>query len=104
MDDFGTGYSSLSYLYQLPINKLKIDRSFVRDLETDRDKLEVISAIANLGNGLGINIVAEAIETQEQLKIIRQLNFSYGQGYLFSKPLNIERAEALIVYQGMPSK
>ncbi len=104
MDDFGTGYSCLSYLYQLPISKLKIDRSFVQDLEIDRDKLEVIRAIANLGHSLGINLVAEGIETEEQLKIIRELNCTYGQGYLFSKPQTIEKAEALILYQQNLSK
>ncbi len=99
LDDFGTGYSSLSYLYQLPINKIKIDRSFVQDLEFDLDKLEVIRAIANLGNNLGINLVAEGIENLQQFKIINQLNCCYGQGYLFSQPITAEGAEALIVYE-----
>jgi len=99
MDDFGTGYSSLSYLYQLPIDKIKIDRSFIKDLECDREKLEVIKAIANLANGLGMNLVAEGIETKKQLEIVRQLNCHYGQGYLFSKPVNSERAEAIIAFK-----
>ncbi|MDJ0713233.1 MAG: EAL domain-containing protein [Prochloraceae cyanobacterium] len=99
LDDFGTGYSSLSYLYQLPIDKIKIDRSFVKDLECDREKLEVIRAIANLGNTLGMNLVAEGIETKQQLEIVRELNFTYGQGYLFSKPVNTESAESLIVFK-----
>ena len=99
MDDFGTGYSSLSYLYQLPIDKIKVDRSFIKDLECDREKLEVIKAIANLANGLGMNLVAEGIETKKQLEIVRQLNCHYGQGYLFSKPANSERAEAIIAFE-----
>ncbi len=96
LDDFGTGWSSLSYLYQLPLNKLKIDRSFVDNIETDPDKLAVLRAISRLGNDLGINLIAEGIETQQQLAIIEELNIIYGQGYLFSSPLNSERAEALI--------
>jgi len=95
MDDFGTGYSSLSYLYQLPIDKLKIDRSFVRDLETDRDRLEILTAIVNLGNSLKIDVVAEGIETEDQLNMIRQLKCSYGQGYFFSRPLDSQKIPTL---------
>jgi diguanylate cyclase (GGDEF)-like protein/PAS domain S-box-containing protein len=98
MDDFGCGYSSLSYLYQLPINTIKIDRSFVKDLECDREKLAVVQAISYLGNALGINLVAEGIETQQQLKVVKDLNFIYGQGYLFSEPVNAETSEALIAF------
>ncbi|MGF1486822.1 MAG: putative bifunctional diguanylate cyclase/phosphodiesterase, partial [Prochloraceae cyanobacterium] len=96
MDDFGTGYSSLSYLYQLPVNNIKIDRSFVRDLEVDLDKFQVLKAIANLANDLQINLVAEGIETIQQLQIIEELKCNYGQGYLFSKPVHPERVESLL--------
>ena len=97
MDDFGTGYSSLSYLYRLPISTLKIDRSFVRDIESDRQKLEVTRTIVLLANNLGMDVIAEGVETSYQLALLSQLNCEYGQGYLFSKPVPSEIAEALIV-------
>ncbi|MGK7916405.1 MAG: EAL domain-containing protein, partial [Prochloraceae cyanobacterium] len=96
MDDFGTGYSCLSYLYELPIDTLKIDVFFLRDIEKDREKLEVTRTIVNLANNLGMDVIAEGVETSNQLVLLRELNCEYGQGYLFAKPLANQRAEALI--------
>ncbi len=87
LDDFGTGYSSLSYLHQFPIDKLKIDRSFTHAMLNDQDSLEIVRAISGLSHNMDIGIVAEGIETMEQLALYRDLDCHYGQGYLISKPL-----------------
>ena len=87
LDDFGTGYSSLSYLQQLPIAFLKIDQSFVRRLGTDDDALAIVKTIIVLAHQLGRQVIAEGVETAEQLTILRALGFEYGQGYVFAKPL-----------------
>ena len=92
MDDFGTGYSSLSYLKKFPFNTLKIDQSFVRELTSSCQDLAIISAMIGLARGLRLRVVAEGIETQEQLKLLRSLNCSVMQGYFFSKPLVTEEA------------
>jgi len=96
MDDFGTGYSSLNYLNRLPIDTLKIDRSFVRELSTDSKKLSLTQTIINLSHTLGMTVIAEGIETKDQQAILRELNCEYGQGYLFSKPISSTDAEILI--------
>jgi diguanylate cyclase (GGDEF)-like protein len=91
LDDFGTGYSSLSYLHAFHFNTLKIDRSFVSKLgesEGNNESLEIVKAIINLGCNLGMNVVAEGIETQDQLNQLNTLNCEYGQGYWFSKPMS----------------
>ena len=88
IDDFGTGYSSLSYLHRLPIDTLKIDRSFVNKMDTELTKLELVRAIIALAWNLGIDTVAEGIETSKQLAQLRSLNCDFGQGYYFSKPLD----------------
>ena len=86
MDDFGTGYSSLSYLRQFPFDKIKIDRSFINDIERNRDSAVIIRAIASLGASLGIETTAEGIETEEQLEIVRRAGCTEMQGYLASPP------------------
>ena len=86
LDDFGSGYSSLSYLKQLPINRLKIDRTFVIDLENNNDSQAIIEAIVNLAKSLELTVIAEGIESEHQAKILTSLNCDEGQGYLFSKP------------------
>ncbi len=96
MDDFGTGYSSLSCLHSLPIDTLKIDCSFVSQLGVDPNKLELIKTIIDLAENLNLDVIAEGVETKEQLAILRELNCQYGQGYLFSKPVNLETAIALL--------
>ena len=102
LDDFGTGYSSLNYLYCLPINTLKIDRSFICNMGTEITKIELIRAIVALAWNLGIKVVAEGIETKQQMYHLKMLKCDYGQGYVFSKPLDSEKAQALIA-QDFPS-
>ncbi len=87
IDDFGTGYSSLSYLQRLPIDTLKIDRAFVRDIETNLKHFDIIRAILQLARSLGMDAVAEGVETSGQVEILRSLGCHFGQGYFFSPPL-----------------
>jgi diguanylate cyclase (GGDEF)-like protein/PAS domain S-box-containing protein len=87
MDDFGTGYSSLSYLRSFPFDKIKIDRSFTRELGKRKDSLAIIRAVARLGRDLGMATIAEGVETEGQLDIVRAEGCSHAQGYLFSRPI-----------------
>ena len=96
IDDFGTGYSSLSYLHQFPVDVLKIDRSFVKRIGDSEDNLEIVRAIINLAHSLNMRVIAEGVETEEQLTKLKALDCEYMQGYLFSKPLNGKDIEALI--------
>jgi len=92
IDDFGTGYSSLSYLQRLPFDILKIDRSFVSELRAGSSSVNIVKAILELGHSFGMEIVAEGVETDEQLSILRQLDCNYIQGFLFSRPLDADTA------------
>jgi EAL domain-containing protein (putative c-di-GMP-specific phosphodiesterase class I) len=96
VDDFGTGYSSLSYLTTLPITSLKIDRSFVQRLQDQAKDAEVVKAVITLGHALGKTVIAEGIETPEQLAQLRALGCSLGQGYLLARPLTAESASVVI--------
>jgi EAL domain-containing protein (putative c-di-GMP-specific phosphodiesterase class I) len=96
LDDFGTGYSSLSYLHQFPIDKLKIDRSFTHNMLNDQASLEIVRAISGLSHNMDIEIVAEGIETMEQLSLYRDLDCHYGQGFLISKPLPVHEVEKIL--------
>ena len=96
MDDFGTGYSSLSYLHRFPIDTLKIDRSFINIVDIDIEKIEIIRTVIALAWNLGMDVVAEGVETQNQMAQLKALKCQYGQGYFFSKPLDAEKAQALI--------
>jgi EAL domain-containing protein (putative c-di-GMP-specific phosphodiesterase class I) len=88
VDDFGTGYSSLGYLKQLPIGKLKIDRSFIIDLGQNVKSDSIVKAVVMLAHGLGMSVVAEGVETAPQLSCLRELDCDQYQGYLFSRPQN----------------
>ncbi len=86
IDDFGTGYSSLSYLKRFPVDTLKIDRTFIRDLTVDNDDAAIVSAIVSMAQKLEINVVAEGVETQEQVEFLRSINCNIVQGFLYAKP------------------
>lgn len=101
IDDFGTGYSSLSYLHRFPISMLKIDRSFVKNMDFDVENNQIISAIMALAWSLGMNVVAEGIEKKKQLSQLQELKCEFGQGYFFSKPLDSEMASALIAAEAL---
>jgi diguanylate cyclase (GGDEF)-like protein/PAS domain S-box-containing protein len=95
IDDFGTGYSSLAYLSTLPIDSLKIDRSFVIGMDRQAQNVEIVRAVVNLGRTLGKKIIAEGIETVEQFTTLKQLGVDVGQGYLLSRPLRADHVPAL---------
>ena len=90
VDDFGTGYSSLSYLKRYPIDKLKIDRSFVMDAPGDADDVAIVTAIIQMGHSLQLKTVAEGVETPAQMELLRQLGCDLVQGYLVSVPMEAE--------------
>ncbi|TAF56542.1 MAG: EAL domain-containing protein [Oscillatoriales cyanobacterium] len=96
LDDFGTGYCSLNYLYELPIDTLKIDRSFVRTIDERPDRRQVLDTIFQLADSLGLKVIAEGVENSEQLAYLEQQNRCYGQGYMFSKPVPAPIARTLL--------
>ena len=96
IDDFGTGYSSLSHLKRFPINTVKIDRSFIRDITTDSDDAAIVSAIISMAHSMGLRVIAEGVETEEQLNILRDLQCNEIQGFLFSPPVAHDEATALL--------
>ncbi|OKH22104.1 two-component system response regulator [Chroogloeocystis siderophila] len=96
IDDFGQGYSSLSYLHRFPINSLKIDRSFVSGMHSNGENYEIVRTITTLAHILGMNVVAEGVETPEQFSVLRTLGCEFGQGYLFARSLNCASATALM--------
>jgi EAL domain-containing protein (putative c-di-GMP-specific phosphodiesterase class I) len=94
LDDFGTGYSSLNYLHKFPFHKIKIDQSFIRDLGQERDARAIIGAVVSLGVGLDKVVVAEGIETEEQMKLVTAQGVHEGQGYYFGRPMSGEAIRA----------
>jgi EAL domain-containing protein (putative c-di-GMP-specific phosphodiesterase class I) len=100
MDDFGTGYSSLSYLHSFPFDVLKIDRSFVGRMTEGEQPLQIVRTIIELARVLGMDVVAEGIETLEQYRLLRQLGCRFGQGYLFARPMTAEDVSVLLRLPG----
>jgi EAL domain-containing protein (putative c-di-GMP-specific phosphodiesterase class I) len=96
IDDFGTGYSSLSYLHQFPIHTLKIDRSFISQLRNDAGDGEIVKAIIILGINLGLNVIAEGIETEEQLNFLKSNSCHAGQGHHLFSPLSADEVTKLL--------
>jgi EAL domain-containing protein (putative c-di-GMP-specific phosphodiesterase class I) len=96
MDDFGTGYSSLSYLRQFPLDELKIDRSFVSVIQAETDDAPIVAAIIAMAHSLGLTVVTEGVETEQQLMFLRQRGCDEYQGYLCSKPVDMDGFAALL--------
>ncbi len=96
IDDFGTGYSSLAYIARLPIDALKIDRSFVSAMADHADNTAIVSTIISLAHSLKLKVIAKGVETEEQANLLRLLRCDEMQGYLFSKPLPRDQIEALL--------
>ena len=96
MDDFGTGYSSLSYLHSFPFDVLKIDRSFVGRMKDGDQAFQIVRTIIDLARVLGMDVVAEGVETCEQYRLLRQLGCRFGQGFLFAKPMIAADVTALL--------
>lgn len=96
IDDFGTGYSSLAYLYRFPIDTLKIDRSFINKIDIDSEQFEIVRTIVTLAANLGMDVVAEGVETSNHLAQLKALSCSSGQGYFFSKPVDSKMAAKLL--------
>ncbi|HEY0099161.1 MAG TPA: EAL domain-containing protein [Pyrinomonadaceae bacterium] len=97
IDDFGTGYSSLSYLQHFPVSTLKIDRSFVSRMTESAGTAEIVRTIMHLGQNLGMNVIAEGVETEQQSAQLKALGCEFGQGYYFSRPMDSDAAEALFL-------
>ena len=96
IDDFGTGYSSLGYLHSLPIDTLKIDRTFISQLGTSDSGLEIVRTILALAHSLGMDVIAEGVETKEQLAKLKEMDCEYVQGFFFAKPVDSQSAGALL--------
>jgi EAL domain-containing protein (putative c-di-GMP-specific phosphodiesterase class I) len=96
IDDFGTGYSSLGYLHRFPLDVVKIDRSFVSQMDRDGRSAQLVHATVNLARNLRVKVVAEGVETREQLAALRGMGCDYAQGFLFAEPLNEERMERML--------
>jgi len=100
IDDFGTGYSSLNFIKLLPVDTLKIDQSFVRDMVKSENSLMLVKTIIEIGNTLSLSVVAEGIESEEHLILLKQLDCPIGQGYYFSRPLGVQEIESVFFREG----
>ena len=104
IDDFGTGYSSLSYLQNFPVDALKIDRSFISKMSAKSDELEIVKTIIALAHNLKLDVIAEGVEKEQQLSMIRDLDCTFGQGFLFSKGIAADDVPAWIEANKIQSK
>ena len=104
LDDFGTGYSSLAYLKRFPVGKLKIDRSFIRDLASDPDDRAIASTIISMGRNLRLTVLAEGVENAQQLALLRDMGCDMAQGYYFSRPLPAGEMTVLLRQQPFLNK
>jgi EAL domain-containing protein (putative c-di-GMP-specific phosphodiesterase class I) len=104
IDDFGTGYSSLAYLQELPVDAIKIDKSFVMEMENDSGNATIVQSTVDLGHNLGLEVVAEGVESVENYNVLAELGCDYAQGYFLSKPLDPQKMTIwLEVFGGLPS-
>ncbi len=97
VDDFGTGYSNLSYLKRFPVNTLKLDRSFIHDLPDSADSSTIVSSVIRMAHGLHLQVVAEGVETLQQLKFLQAHNCAEAQGYYFSKPISSDECRSMLL-------
>jgi EAL domain-containing protein (putative c-di-GMP-specific phosphodiesterase class I) len=95
LDDFGTGYSSLQYLKRIPLDQLKIDQSFVRGLEVDQHDLSIVRTVIAIAHSMELEVIAEGVETEGQLQILKAEGCNFYQGYLLGRPMAIEQFEGL---------
>ena len=96
IDDFGTGYSSLSYLHRFPIDTLKVDRSFINRIGAEGEHSEIIQTIIKLAANLGMDVIAEGVESEEQLNFLKDMNCEFAQGYYYSKPVDSSLASEMV--------
>ena len=104
IDDFGTGYSSLSHLKRLPLDKIKIDQSFVRDLPNNSDDAAIATAINAMAQSLGFTVIAEGVETRQQASFLQKMGCQQGQGYLYSRPVTASEFTALLRAEQLNNK
>ena len=104
VDDFGTGYSSLSYLHQFPVDILKVDRTFIKGLPTDADSRQITKTILALARGMELKAIAEGVETPEQFMELKRMGCDFVQGFLFSQPVTLPDAAALVRASRLGSK
>jgi EAL domain-containing protein (putative c-di-GMP-specific phosphodiesterase class I) len=96
LDDFGTGYASMTHFKRLPFSQVKIDQSFVADIESNADSLAIVEVVLAMARSLKLEVIAEGVETQSQLEILNKLGCTGYQGYLFSKPLSVQAITSLL--------
>ena len=95
LDDFGTGYSSLSYLREFPLDRIKIDRSFVTEMGNSKDALQLVSTMIELGSGLGLSVTVEGVETTQQMDLLADTGCDELQGFLFSRPISAQKLQEM---------
>ena len=97
IDDFGTGYSSLSYLNKIPANLLKIDKSFIDEMNSSDSSRQYVASIIQIGHILGLEVISEGVESEDQLEVLKKIDCDFIQGFIWGRPLASEDAEKLIM-------